>query len=117
MRRRIATTLYMAALVALPLGLTATPALADSDHTVVEQCSKLFGPSATGTITTKQKDDKVTISVHCNTHLPGPDPAVVLKCDSAPGAKGKLVFSPSGNIDGQCSFPLKSEGENNAEPE
>lgn len=106
MLRHIVTTLYVAAVMALPLGLAATPALADPDQTVTVLCSTVFGPSAAGTITIKQNDDKIAASLHCNTDLPGPNHAMRFKCDTfAPDVKGQFVFTPSGNIEGHCSFP------------
>jgi hypothetical protein len=106
MRRRIASALSVVALVALPLGLTATPALADAAQTATFPCSDIFGQSATGTATIKQNGDKTTVSLHCNTDAPGPDHAVLFKCNIfGPDVKGQVVVTPSGNFEGHCSFP------------
>jgi hypothetical protein len=118
MSRRIASALSVAALVALSLGLTATPALADTPQTATFPCSKLFGPGATGTVTIAQNDDKITVNLHCNTGTPGPDHAVKLKCSdvAGPDTKGQIVITPSGNVEGHCSFPAVGQmnGDQNA---
>jgi len=111
MRKRMASALSVAALVALSLGLTATPALADDAHTGTIPCSDLFGPAATGTVTIKQNDDKITVSLHCNTNTPGPDHAVRIKCTDVvgPHATGQFVITPSGKVEGHCRFPAPGD--------
>lgn len=104
---KLTSALSVAALVTLSLGLTAPSALADPAQKATIPCSDFLGSDAKGTITIKQNDNKITLSVHCNTDLVGPERAVKFKCsDFGPDVKGQFVITPSGNIEGHCSVPL-----------
>jgi hypothetical protein len=105
--RKIMSALSVTALVVLSLGLTAPLALADPAPAVTIPCGDVFGPDTKGKIMLKQNDDKVTLSVHCNTDLVGPEHAVEFECSIVdPDVKGHFVITPSGNFEGHCSVPL-----------
>lgn len=107
--RKYASALSVTALVLLSLGFAAPFALADPAQTVSIPCSDVFGSDAKGNITVNQNDNKITVSAHCNTNLFDPEHALKFKCSDISGLdlKGQFVLTPSGNIEGHCSFSSK----------
>jgi hypothetical protein len=106
--RKLTSTLSVAALVAFPLGLIAPSALADAPHTTTVSCSQFFGPQSQGTgVTVRQADNRITFSSHCtNAGFSPPRAEKLFICsDFFADAKGQFVITPSGNIEGHCTFP------------
>jgi hypothetical protein len=106
--RKFTSAIGVAALATLPLGLTAPSALADNPHTALASCD-VFGPGSHGPgITFTQTDGKITLSIHCTNVDGSPSRAVKLICSDVfgPDVKGQFVLTPSGNVEGHCTFPL-----------
>jgi hypothetical protein len=104
---KLASALSVAALAALPLSLTAPSAFADNPHTTISSCD-VFGPESHGPgITFTQTDNKITVSIHCTEVDGSPPRAVKFVCsDVFPDVKGQFVLTPSGNVEGHCTFRL-----------
>ena len=107
--RKLTSALGVTALATLPLGLAVPSALADNPHTVfTASCSHEFGLDSQGPgITVTVQNDKITLSGHCTNVIDESAPrAVKGSCgDFIPGANGQFALTPSGNLEGHCTFP------------
>ncbi|HET9118557.1 MAG TPA: hypothetical protein VFN75_10885 [Pseudonocardiaceae bacterium] len=106
--RKLTSALGVTALATLPLGLVMPSALADNPHTVVASCSQEFGPDSHGPgITFMVRNGEITVSGHCTNVIDESVPrAEKASCsDLIPGANGQFVLTPSGNLEGVCTFP------------
>ena len=104
---KLMSALGVTALAALPLGLAMPSALADNSHTVFASCSQLFGSDSHGPgISFTEQNGDITVSGHCTNVVD----VSALRAEKAscgdfiPGARGKFVLTPSGNLEGHCTF-------------
>lgn len=105
--RRLMSALGVTALAAVPLGPAVPSALADNSHEVFASCSQAFGPDSHGPgITLMEQNGAITLSGHCTNIIEvSPPRAEKAACgDFIPGASGQFVLTPSGNIEGHCTF-------------
>jgi hypothetical protein len=105
---KLTSALGVIALATLPLGLVVPSALADNPHTVFASCSQEFGPDSHGPgITSTVHNGEITVSGHCTnvTDEAAPQAEKASCSDFIPGAKGQFVLTPSGNLEGVCTFP------------
>lgn len=106
--RKLTSALDVTALAALPLVLAVPSALADNPHPVFASCGQAFGPDSHGPgITFTEHNGNITVSGHCANVIDVSVPrAQSASCgDFIPGASGQFVLTPSGNLEGHCTFP------------
>lgn len=105
---KLTSALGVTILAALPLGLALPSALADNPHTVFASCSQAFGPDSHGPgFTLTEHNGQITVSGHCVNAVDVSAPrAENASCgEFIPGVSGQFVLTPSGNIEGHCTFP------------